>query len=99
MRYFEKQAIDSSPTMRLGVRLKKLYGLSTPEAIRTAKRISKAIKPKMLDNLIEGKGNVLMAAFIGAFRNTNRRTDILQDSLRNTSKPSLARFLTNRFKG
>ncbi len=70
---FEKLAINASPMMRLAVRFKKMYGLSTGEAVNMAKKTELAIKPTGIKK------------FFGA--KTNNRLDILQNELKDASRP------------
>jgi hypothetical protein len=72
----EKLAINSSPTMRLAVRLQSMYGNKTSTAIRQAKGITEALTAKGVDRVLSlGPEN---------------RVDILQRELE-TAKPMAAR--------
>jgi|GEM_PF-6208879 len=80
---FEKLAINSTPVMRLAVRLRKLYGLGTEEAISMAKKTEKAVKPDIISRMLGAK--------------TNNRLDILQNELKNVSRPLQRGADKNRF--
>lgn len=66
--------INASPAMRLATRLRKMYGLSNKEAIRTAKKIENSLNPRVMDKLL------------GATK--ENRTYILQRNLENSTTPA-----------